>query len=83
MTSETITASDLLSTSDTTVLPAMMRYAFRAGNDAGEGFNPDDEIESWGWVYTSDEGIDLYQDGNDAVLVADVNGPWAVRVSAE
>jgi hypothetical protein len=53
-------------------------------NNAGEGFDPDDEIAAWDLVYRAqnDTEVSIYEDGYDAILVGDVNGPWAVRVSA-
>jgi len=52
--------------------------AFRAGNHAGEGFDPSGLIDGWNYQWTTD-GIELYLDGASLVLVGDVNGQWAVR----
>jgi hypothetical protein len=54
-------------------------------NDAGEGFDPDDD-DLAGWELVSraanmDE-VSIYADGDDAVVVGDAGGLWAVRVSA-
>jgi len=53
-------------------------------NSAGEGFDPDAEIEDWNLVSraTTDDEVSVYADGDDAILVGDANGAWAVRVSA-
>lgn len=53
-------------------------------NDAGEGFDPDDDLADWELVYRAQnmDEVSIYEDGYDAILVADANGPWAVRVSA-
>ena len=55
--------------------------AWRNGNDAGEGFAPDlDELgEPWHVARNSGE-VDIYEDGEDVVLVGDAHGAWAVRV---
>ena len=52
-------------------------------NGEGEGFDPADEIEDWDLVYraTTDTEVSVYADGDDAILVGDANGAWAVRVS--
>lgn len=54
-------------------------------NDAGEGFDPDDdEILNWELVYTAQnvDEVSIYADGYDAILVDIAGGFWAVRVSA-
>ena len=60
-----------------------VRSLWESGNDAGQGFNPGDEV--WGdLLYTVDAGtvtaIAVYLDGAwDRVIgVGDVHGPWAV-----
>ena len=52
-------------------------------NNAGEGFDPDDDLGDWDLVYraTADDEVSIYADGDDAILVGDANGAWAVRVS--
>ena len=52
-------------------------------NNAGEGFDPDDDLGDWDLVYraTTDDEVSIYADGDDAILVGDANGAWAVRVS--
>jgi hypothetical protein len=53
-------------------------------NDAGEGFDPDDDLAGWELVARAanmDE-VSIYADGDDAILVGDAGGLWAVRVSA-
>jgi hypothetical protein len=53
-------------------------------NSNGEGFDPDDDLPDWTCVYrarTVDE-VSIYADGDDAILVGDAGGSWAVRVSA-
>ena len=53
-------------------------------NDAGEGFDPDGEIDEWELVSRASnmDEVSVYADGDDAILVADAGGQWAVRVSA-
>ena len=53
-------------------------------NNAGEGFDPDDDLGGWDLVYRAqnDTEVSVYADGDDAILVGDANGAWAVRVSA-
>ena len=52
-------------------------------NNAGAGFDPDDEIADWDLVYSAKNinEVSIYKDGYDAVLVGDAHGLWAVRVS--
>lgn len=54
-------------------------------NDAGQGFGPDDDdLAEWELVSRAanmDE-VSIYADGDDAILVGDAGGLWAVRVSA-
>jgi hypothetical protein len=53
-------------------------------NDAGEGFDPDEDLAGWELVSRAanmDE-VSIYADGDDAVVVGDAGGLWAVRVSA-
>jgi hypothetical protein len=53
-------------------------------NDAGEGFDPDEALAGWELVSRAanmDE-VSIYADGDDAVVVGDAGGLWAVRVSA-
>ena len=52
-------------------------------NNAGEGFDPDDDLGGWDLVYRAqnDTEVSVYADGDDAILVGDANGAWAVRVS--
>lgn len=58
-------------------------------NDQGEGFDPAEEIGGWKVVWLADgtDGVAVYQDGYDAILVGtdgsgDDDSRWAVRVSA-
>lgn len=53
-------------------------------NDAGEGFDPDDDLADWELVYRAQnmDEVSIYADGDDAILVGDADGLWAVRVSA-
>lgn len=53
-------------------------------NDDGEGFDPDDYIGDWELVYRAQnmDDVSIYADGDDAILVGDADGLWAVRVSA-
>lgn len=53
-------------------------------NDEGEGFDPDGEIADWELVSRASnmDEVSIYADGDDAVLVGDAGGLWAVRVSA-
>ena len=58
-------------------------------NDQGDGFDPAEEIAGWKVVWLADgtDGVAVYQDGYDAILVAtdgsgDDDSRWAVRVSA-
>ena len=58
-------------------------------NDEGEGFDPAEEISEWKlvWLAGSTDGVAVYRDGDDAVLVGtdgsgDDDSRWAVRVSA-
>ena len=53
-------------------------------NDAGEGFDPDDDLAGWELVYRAQnmDEVSIYADGDDAILVGDAGGLWAVRVSA-
>jgi len=58
-------------------------------NDEGEGFDPAEEISEWKlvWLADSTDGVAVYRDGDDAILVAtdgsgDDDSRWAVRVSA-
>ena len=52
-------------------------------NNEGEGFDPAEEIADWDLVSRAqnDTEVSIYADGDDAILVGDANGPWAVRVS--
>ena len=57
-------------------------------NNAGEGFDPT-EISEWKlvWLADSTDGVAVYRDGDDAILVGtdgsgDDDSRWAVRVSA-
>jgi len=61
------------------------------GNDSGAGYavgSPDDDISQvegiGALVYREgvSDGLAIYRDGDDIVLVGDSNGPWAVRCSA-
>lgn len=76
------TALDL-NTSD-----ADLSAAFSALNDAGEGFDPTDEIKSWRRVRRAEttDDVAVYRDGKDAILVGtdasgDDDSRWAVRIS--
>jgi len=58
-------------------------------NSEGEGFDPTEEIGGWKlvWLPDSTDGVTVYRDGDDAVLVGtdgsgDDDSRWAVRVSA-
>jgi hypothetical protein len=53
-------------------------------NDAGEGFDPDDDLAGWELVSRAAnmDDVSIYADGDDAVVVGDAGGLWAVRVSA-
>ena len=62
---------------------------FQRLNNAGEGFDPEDDIADWDLVYRAqnDTEVSIYADGDDAILVAtdgsgDDDSRWAVRVSA-
>jgi hypothetical protein len=55
-------------------------------NNDGEGFEPDeDDLASWDLVYRAQnmDEVSIYEDGNDAILVGDADGLWAVRVVSE
>lgn len=54
--------------------------AFRAINNDGDGFDPEDD--DLGTLIGSEDGLNVYDDHGDAVIVADANGSWAVRVCA-
>jgi len=58
-------------------------------NNEGEGFDPADEIAGWKVVWLADDtnGVAVYRDGDDAILVGtdgsgDEESRWAVRVCA-
>tara|TARA_R110000868_G_scaffold382146_1_gene648627 strand:- start:96 stop:350 length:255 start_codon:yes stop_codon:yes gene_type:complete len=53
-------------------------------NNDGEGFDPDDDLAGWELVYRAQnmDEVSIYADGDDAILVGDAGGLWAVRVSA-
>lgn len=52
-------------------------------NNAGEGFDPDGELADWELVYRAQnmDEVSIYADGDEAILVGDADGLWAVRVS--
>ena len=52
-------------------------------NNQGEGFDPADDLADWDLVSRAqnDTEVSIYADGDDAILVGDANGAWAVRVS--
>ncbi len=56
--------------------------AFRAINNAGDGLDPDGGDYHFGALIGEQDGIAVYDDAGDAVIVGDVHGAWAVRVSA-
>jgi len=54
-------------------------------NNEGEGFYlHDDDLSDWELVSRASnmDEVSIYADGDDAVLVGDAGGAWAVRVSA-
>lgn len=57
---------------------------FRRLNNAGYGFDPSDEMDGWTLIYRAQHNseVSIYRDNEEAVLIGDANGPWAVRVSA-
>jgi len=55
-------------------------------NNAGEGFDPDDDdLAGWELVYRAQnmDEVSIYADGDDAILVGDAGGAWAVRAVSE
>jgi hypothetical protein len=80
MTTETTTEIRIIGN----VKPSVQRQANRlwdAGNDAGEGFNPelDDELE--GTLDEHGEDVLLVEDGDKLLAIAWAYGPWAVDVT--
>ena len=55
---------------------------FAAGNNAGEGFDPDAEIEGVAAEYSAqtDDDVSVYVVGGKAILVGDANGSWGVSI---
>lgn len=86
-----MTATDLLSITDAATLRREADLLWSAGNNAGQGFavgaedaNINDLADELGTLAARsdcDTDVAIYQ-GRDGsvVLVADVHGPWAVRV---
>ena len=65
--------------------------AWHEGNDAGEGFAacecPDSDcgcsltsLDVGEFLGVTPEGMALYRDGDEYVIVGNAHGPWAVRV---
>ena len=54
-------------------------FAFRIVNNAGDGFDPEGDL---GTLIGSEDGLSVYDDDGDAVIVDD-DGAWAVRISAD
>lgn len=86
-----ISLTDLLSITDASTLRDAANDLWTAGNNAGQGFavgaegaNINDLADELGTLVARsdvDTNVAIYQ-GRDGsvVLVADVHGPWAVRV---
>lgn len=81
-------ASRIYEIRDITDLRTAACTAWRAGNNAGDGYSPGDDYDPAapreGWelidLATADDQVDVWRVGDDVVLVGDAHGPWAVRV---
>jgi hypothetical protein len=62
---------------------SMFLRLWRSGNDAGEGFAPDDTSWYKPRYYVGRQGaLDIYMHEDDLVFaVGDSNGPWAVCIA--
>ncbi len=76
-------ATDLFLSFTATDLQTTAIALWRAGNNAGDGFDPGSaDFGEPLWSAESDDQVSVYRDGDDAVLIGQVNGEaWAVRVS--
>lgn len=76
----TITSADILSAARNCDWCDAAR-AYRIVNNAGDGFDP--ECDHLGVLVGSQDGLSVYDDNGDAVIVGDAHGAWAVRVYAD
>jgi hypothetical protein len=78
-----ITATALLAIFDANDLRAAASRAWRAANNAGDGYDWQGiDREELVLAADADDQVHIYRDGNDVILVGNSNGPWAVRVRA-
>jgi len=65
-------------------LGAEIRAGWNAGNNAGNGFEFEDEgdLVLVGTVDEGDRALDVYEGNGRLVAVGHVGGPWAVDVTA-
>ena len=78
-----INAAELLSIRDADDLRTAADLAWHAGNNAGEGYDPEGyDLGDVVLLGDSDDQVSIYRDGDDVILVGDAGGWWAVRVRA-
>lgn len=73
-------AADILTARTESEFIALAREAFDAGNNAGEGFDPAEDITEGDVPVFCAGGFEVYDISGSALIVADCNGLWAVKV---
>lgn len=78
-------ATDILTARTESEFIALAREAFDAGNNAGVGFDPSDDLAEDDVPVFRAGGFAVYDVGGDAMIVAEADavsgaGAWAVRI---